>query len=495
MKGFKRLCAFVLSGVMAVSLLTACGSGGDTSKNGNGNNGETDHIVMTLITGGTDPVDMQKVQDAVNEISVKKIGVEVEFKPVSVFDAPSQVPMWIGAGEQIDLMACAFTGLSPFIDMNMIEPLEGYLDENAPGLQEMAEEGSVIYDTTSSDHIYGVRVLGTYEGNGGGYMFPASWLKEAGFDYKHGDTITLDDLDVIFAKLKELHPDSYSGTLGSLPASGYALCLDMLGATAASGVLIGTDSTEVVNLFASEEYYDYLKHVRSWYEKGYILKDAATTDTSLAENIKNGVFWGNFTTGNYALVEANAIATGDEWIALMLNQPYLPSVAPSSNTYWTVPVTSENPEAAVRFLNLMMTDEEVTNLLMWGIEGEEYSIADDGSIIQLENYTNWGLPGVHGNQQIMCGTSDKCKEYDAKWNETALDNPTKGYGFCYDASAMTNQLTAVQAVITEYQSALETGSVDLDTVYPEFISKLEANGINEIIADKQAQFDEWLKEQ
>ena len=77
----------------------------------------------------------------------------------------------------------------------------------------------------------------------------------------------------------------------------------------------------------------------------------------------------------------------------------------------------------------------------------------------------------------------------------AKANPTKGYGFVYDSSAMTNQLTAVQAVITEYQAALETGSVDLDTVYPEFIQKLEANGINEIIADKQAQFDAWLAEQ
>ena len=60
---------------------------------------------------------------------------------------------------------------------------------------------------------------------------------------------------------------------------------------------------------------------------------------------------------------------------------------------------------------------------------------------------------------------------------------------------MTNQITAVQAVITEYQAALETGSVDLDTVYPEFIQKLEANGINDIIADNQAQFDAWLAQQ
>lgn len=60
---------------------------------------------------------------------------------------------------------------------------------------------------------------------------------------------------------------------------------------------------------------------------------------------------------------------------------------------------------------------------------------------------------------------------------------------------MTNQIIAVEAVINEYVPALTTGSADLEPTYAEFISKLEANGINEIIADKQAQFDAWLKEQ
>lgn len=522
MRNWKRMGALAMAAALGLTSLAGCGSkeedktqapagtesaagtestggetaGADSRYDADGNwTGETSHIVMTLITAGTDPVDMQKVQDAVNEISVKKIGVEVEFKPVSVFDAPSQVPMWIGAGEQIDLMACAFTGISPYIDMNMIEPLEQWLDTEAPDLQKMAADGVGIYDTVSKDHTYGVAVLGSFEGRGGGYLIRKDYLEEAGLSYENWDKITLNDLDDIFAKVKEKQPDCYSGTLGSLPSAGYTMCYDALGATVASGVLIGTDSTEVVNYFASDEYYDYLKHVRDWYEKGYILKDAATTDVVLRDNIKNGTFWGNFTEGNYGLVEQNEASDGKEWVALMMNDPYYPSVAPSSATYWTVPVTAGEPEAAVRFLNMMMTDEDVTNLLMWGIEGDEYSVADDGKIVMLENYSNWALPGLHGNQQIMTGRSDKQKELDAEWSENARNNKTKGYGYCYDTSAMTNQITAVQAVITEYQAALETGSVDLDTVYPEFIQKLEANGINDIIADNQAQFDAWLAEQ
>lgn len=511
MKGLKKWGTLALTGALAISMLAGCSGTGNKDKqpadskkdseaadnyDADGNwTKETSNIVMTLITSGIDPVDLQKVQDAVNEISIKKEGVEVEFKPVSVFDAPSTVPMWIGAGEQIDLMACSFTGISPYVDMNMIEPLESLLSEYAPNLEEMNESGIAIYDTTTSDHVYGVRTLATIEGSGGGYMMPKDVLKEVGYDYENWDTITLEDLDKIFEKVKAAYPDSYMGILGKFPAAGYTFACDALGATPESGVLIGTDSTEVINYYASDEYYDYLKYVRSWNEKGYVLKDAATTDVSLSDNTKNGTFIGNFTMGNYGLLDTAMQDLGKECIALMLVQPYMPSISPASNTYWTVPVTADEPEAAVRFLNLMMSNEEVSNLLLWGIEGDNYTISEDGGIKKTENSINWALPGVHGNQRISIGNGATSKEWDDKWNKAVDKNLTKGYGFTYNASAMTNQLTAVKAVVTEYQAALETGSVDLDKIYPEFLGKLEANGINDIIADKQAQFDTWLAEQ
>lgn len=509
MKGLKRFGAAALIGAMAVTTLAGCGGGKtdtQTASNKEGNTsemydsdgnwtGETSHIKMTLLTAGTDPVDMQKVQDEVNEISVKKEGVEIEFLPVSIFDAPSTVPMWIGGGEQVDLMACAFTGLSPFIDMNMIEPMEDYLADYAPDLEQMNEDGLGVYDTTSAEHIYGVHPLVSFEGTGGGYMLPTRVLEEAGYSYENWDTITLKDLDEIFTKVKAKYPDSYMGVLGTLPASGYTICNDALGATAASGVLIGTDSTEVVNYFASAEYKEYLDYVHKWYEEGFILKDAATTDASLSDNIKNGTFIGNFTTGNYGLIEANNKDTGEDWTALMFEQPYIASISSAGGTSWTIPVTAAEPEAATRFLNLMMTDPDVTNLLMWGIKDDHYTLNEDGSMTRTANAVNWALPGIHGNQMIMLQESAATVEKDKEWNKKAHENQSKGFGFNYDASNMTSQLTAVQAVITEYQAALETGSADLDKVYPEFLQKLEANGINDIIADKQAQFDEWLAKQ
>ena len=50
-------------------------------------------------------------------------------------------------------------------------------------------------------------------------------------------------------------------------------------------------------------------------------------------------------------------------------------------------------------------------------------------------------------------------------------------------------------MVAQYLPSLESGSVDLDTYYPEFIDALKAAGVDEVIADKQQQFDEWRAKQ
>ena len=57
---------------------------------------------------------------------------------------------------------------------------------------------------------------------------------------------------------------------------------------------------------------------------------------------------------------------------------------------------------------------------------------------------------------------------------------------------MTTALTAVSAVIGQYAPALECGIVEPEETIPAFIDALETAGINEVIAENQAQLDAWL---
>ena len=161
-----------------------------------------------------------------------------------------------------------------------------------------------------------------------------------------------------------------------------------------------------------------------------------------------------------------------------------------------IPVTSQHPEAAMRFLDMLYYDPFVYNTLMLGVEGLNYTFnSDERNAVDLNADESYFALGVYGDQGLLYQYGPYDAEMEAAyeaWTEEGLNNPTKGFGFFYDASSMTNQITAIDAVLAEYRAALETGSADLEKVYPEFINKLKQKGIDQVIADKQAQFDAWL---
>lgn len=68
-------------------------------------------------------------------------------------------------------------------------------------------------------------------------------------------------------------------------------------------------------------------------------------------------------------------------------------------------------------------------------------------------------------------------------------------GFTWDNSAVLNQVTACKNVEDKYKNALETGSIDPASALPEFLKELEDAGVNDIIAEKEAQFSAWRAEQ
>lgn len=67
-------------------------------------------------------------------------------------------------------------------------------------------------------------------------------------------------------------------------------------------------------------------------------------------------------------------------------------------------------------------------------------------------------------------------------------------GFYFDSQPVGGELAAVQKVVEKYVPALESGSLELNTWYPEFILQLKMAGIDKVIQEKQRQYDAWLEE-
>ena len=459
--------------------------------------GPLEPVVMSWLTGGVDNVYLDQVATAINDYIRDKIGVEVSFKQVSVFECASAYTRWIAAGEDFDLMCMAFVPTTPFIQMNMVLPLEDYMD-NAPHIQALAAEGAPIYDPSSTEHIYSLSAIGKpAAGITNGMWFFKDALQEAGMNYEEDTVVTLDEIDQAVRAVKAKFPDSYVGVYGSAPRGTFAGINDPLGASISSGVIIGTDSTEVVNFFESDMYKKFIEITRGWYLDGIVKKDAATTDatdsgTMMSDPDNCLMMWNS---GDIGLKVQYEQSTGKEVVCLYTSEKYKPAMT-NVGGFMGVPVTSKHPEAALRFLDMLYYDPFVYNTLMLGIEGLNYSFnSEDRNAVDLNPSENYIALGCYGNQGLLYQYGPYDDEMEAKydaWTAEGLANPTKGFGFFYDASSMTNQITAIDAVLAEYRAALETGSADLEKVYPEFINKLKQNGIDQVIADKQAQFDAWL---
>ena len=458
--------------------------------------GEADHIIVTYLTLGTTPADLTLVTNAVNEQTIPEIGVEVEFKPVSAFDAMSQFPTWLATGETIDLMMPLMQDINTYVNQGLIEPLDDLISENAPYIKQLTEEGyTFASNNTINGSIYAITTIPNVSGIGGSFLIKEKYLEEAGFQMDPQKVYTLDDLTDLFAQIKALHPDMYPAGVVTTGRSdtefSYASGIyDSLGNKAFTGVLMGTDGTTVTNIFETEEYKDYLEHLREWFLAGYIHPDAATTDSSIESMLNAGV------SSGYFMVSA-PIQKDEGEAQIRLTDVRLGSQGAGG---WVIPITSEEPEAAMRFLNKVWEDSELANLTQWGIEGKHYKILDDSiGLIGFADGIDAGTSGYY-NTLGLYGDTRKLYVWNAGQNQAendaytqeAMANPTQGVGMIYNPSeVMTAKITAIQAVVAQYLPALEAGSVDLDTYYPEFINALKAAGIDEVIADKQAQFDQW----
>jgi putative aldouronate transport system substrate-binding protein len=144
----------------------------------------------------------------------------------------------------------------------------------------------------------------------------------------------------------------------------------------------------------------------------------------------------------------------------------------------------------------------VVNTIIYGLEGEDYVIPEgfdpinsmpdypEGQAAETVPYQARVSCGCFGNNFLMYGFMGDVKDFGM--NLINNSKRSQYLGFLYDGSNCKTEVTAVNTVIKQYYIGLVTGELNPDDILPVFIEELEAAGINDIIADKQAQLDAWL---
>lgn len=501
---------------LAATMLAGCGgnnasAGGQTAgtETGEANTDEqTYELVMTYPTGGSAPADVDKIEAAVSDYCKEKINCTVKFKTATFWELDSTYTLWASSNEKVDLLYMFNTDLGSYIDDGTIMNLDDYM-QYATNIEKCSETSSFLKGGTYGGSQYAIPVIPTAAGSGKALYIRTDLLDE--IDYEQKDIYSMEDLDDILAKIYAKHSDMImwgrTGVSGSSQVTNYVDCDTMGVANGSIGALMGLDSTEIVDLYETDEFYDYLKWQKKWYDAGYISKDATTTSESSVDWVRSGRCAG-FLVGTDTPGQAETLGVnfGFPMTELMIRNDCMMTDA-YSQMRWSISANSENPEKAMEFLDLMYADDGVlVNLLVNGIENEHYvKLADDSKVIDYpEGVDAMNSPyeaqmnayGDNRNCYIHTPNTDQYYDDCAAFTERSESNPSKALGYVFDSKEYSSEIAAINNVLAQYLPTLDYGMAsDLDSVYDQFISELKNAGIDKVIEGNQKQFDEWLANQ
>lgn len=466
-------------------------------------------IEVMFWTLNTIPSDLETVQNAINEITEAKINTTVHLNIIEMGNYIQQVNLMMSSNEKLDLMVTLPGGPAHFNSMSsqkQLMDITELLDQYAPDLLKLIPE-NWLAGTTINGKIYSVTSYGD-KATPLNFACRTDILEETGIDPTTIKTAT--DLEALFAKVHELHPEMTVVGTGSkkiltlpymIDSEGNFVKFDGLGDgdNALIGIMEG-DGTTIQNNYLRQIFIDTSLRFKDWYEKGWVYKDGSSYDETAEALVSGGTAFGYFK--QFAMdSQATCSATcGQDMTLILLEDDPMLGTGAFRKFSWAVPTTATEPEAAVKFMNLLYTDAEVLNLLTWGVEGVHYQTLEDGTIDFLDGQdaTNCGYylgdeTSIFGNGFLAKVRKGQDPDLRKKCEEANLAaTVSKFNGFSFNSEGFENQVAGITNTIEEYRPTFANG-LYTEAYYNEFIQKLKDNGVEEYLAYIQQQLDDWLK--
>ncbi len=535
----KKLVSAMLIATMAAGLFAGCGSSGDSGSSGETsgavNDGETTttsygtytadnpyHLVFEFIEFYEQDDDArQAVQDALNEYMVENYHIEVEFLPVSFAEYQTTTQLMLSGGDALDVIPIMYNYAPSWINMGGIYDMTDLLqtDDGAKIIEALGSEETATVGTANG-------VLFGFPANKesvelGGLCMRADICDELGLTEKYnldaensdvytGTSIRWADAEEIFAAVKEAYPNMTPLYLYNSSQYNRFTTFDTL--VDSFGVIDMSedhDNTDVVNMFETEHYKEYVTMMADWYDKGYIYKDAATDTQGTATMMKAGNTFSYATAIKPGFLSEAESANGCDCYVLYVNPQDSGYITTTNISFIDTGIAnnSEDPEMAFKFISALYSDPTVYNFWQYGIEGTNYQVLDDGTayFVDGEDGTNYkyhqNTGWAQGNQFQSYVWNDGSKTADY-WDELKSHNdwayyPTT-YGFMWDSSDYSTEVTALTNAYETYRATLETGSegsAKVEETLQQLNDALYAAGLQDVMDAKQAQLDEWLANQ
>jgi putative aldouronate transport system substrate-binding protein len=456
-------------------------------------------VQLTHHLAGTAPADLDEVEAAINALLSEKINTTVDFQITDFGGYAQQRNLAFAANETCDVLFTA-PWLSPgyysWVANNYLAPLDDLLPEYAPNL--WTSQPSSLWDAARVDgKIYGA--INGLPIDAPGIAVDKTLAEKYNLDI---DSInSMADLEPFLEQVKAGEPDLIAPVYSSNDLADDAFPKTDFEYFVGGYIGIRQDDSGLtaINVIDSEEYEAFVNMRWDWQQKGYYTLDPLPKDEAQAAI--------NTSPRGFAVMPRNSIgedsfilADEEGYVLKRFAEPSL-STGKATATMSSICASSENPERAAMYLDLLASDKELYRLFAHGIEGKHWVFTDEANEVidfpegltgETVGYNvagfRWEAPGglnAYTTNPKLVGLSDQIRELIP----TLKASPA--LGFTFSQEPVKNEIAAIDAIISEFAYPLGNGQLDPATTLPDLRQRLKDAGIDVIIAEVQKQLDAW----
>lgn len=506
----------ILSIILLLTLLSTALYGCGTKNGGSGSANPDEEVTLVIAIPAAEQKDTKKVVAEINKkLETLLPNTKVEF--LMEASMSEKWSLWMSTQKSIDIAHSGYvTVLEEEVSKKSYKGLNSLVKEYAPNIQKLQSDYWYSYDNaTIKGELYAIPNIQYHVNNSSAIKIlkeavPYIDMQALKVEAWSSNKTSAEFWSILTKGLESAENAGVSCqsiaslTLIDVAKRGY----NFIGGENSGFCYDDSDSGEIVNFYATKEFEYFCDFMKNAASKGWVSKDILTGQWS-------DKLYG--TKGSYYKVDTEtALIKGGESESsdtLLLDNPETQKVVTNigeNKSYWSIPFTSEHPERAMQFLDLINSEEgkDIVNLMAYGIEGEHYEVIDEenGNIKAFEysgqgsasvsyGLANWMVVNMMQDMYNVSPYTNENKEYAKDVYLENYNNMEKHvlYGYNFDLDSISTKLDQVIKNNTEYIECIYSGVVpDVENMKTELESKNKNAGYEEVLKELQRQADEYI---
>lgn len=515
----KKLLALLTAAVLAFTALSGCG--GSSGANGTENAGEEqsestagqaaeqeqETVKFKFVLPGNAPRDIDIVAEEINKkLAEDKVGLELERTYIPWDAWEQKINLMITSGDEFDMFHVMndWIPLSNYVAKNGLADLTQAIDKYGENIKKVVPE-AIFSGASIEGRLYAIPTYWYELATFGAVDIRLDVLRKNNLEMPETPDELLEAAEVVINNWNGPNKPYFANALAGMDPNEMPIhrTFDSWPFSVKDGLFYIDGDGEIKSWYETPEFKLDAEFMRRAYKIGLIHPDILTLKAEQQAAISDNGDWfiasGTGAASLAAVRKNNPEATLEDVIPFFFSpeKPYMrPMTVKNSNA---VPVTSRNPESAVKFLNWLWSSQENYDLYFYGIEDMHYKKVGERGKEWILDPNNNNNP-TYNDSDWMSGNIEFIRADDVNYfpanntllytpMEDAVNNPAANFQF--DASVVKAEYSNVKTQAAALMAPIFMGVVDYDRAYGDAIEKLKKAGLDKVVEEYKRQYAEW----